>query len=186
MQLAAKPETVAFQHQLEGLRLRKSALKGGLRPSLGMFGRYIYAKPGLDKVGNEWMNYWILGVNLNWNLWDWGKKSAQIQQVQQSLNEMELGYQKLQHALQADVQRTYLNCADVKQQLSITTKMLKQAEENFRIVSNRYEQGLEINSAFLDAQSDLTRSQLQQIQRKIDLQIALADYQRALATGSAE
>jgi outer membrane protein TolC len=185
LQLDQKPEIIAFRHQMEGLRFRRDALRGSRRPGLGLFGRYVYAKPGLNKVANEWMDYWMMGVSLKWNLWDWGRKPAQIQQIQQHLNEMQLGFQQLQHALAADVEQTRLNLADVVQQLKISRKMQKQAEENFRIVSNRFDQGLETNSAFLDAQTELTRCQLQLVQQQIDWQIALADYQRAIS-GDAE
>lgn len=182
--LSKKPETIAFQHRLEGLGLRKTALAGSRLPGVGLFGRYVYGKPGLNKVANEWMDYWVVGINLKWNFWDWGRKSAQIHQIQHQVSEMELGFQQLQRALQADEERTYLNLVDVQQQLGITQKMLKQAEENFRIISNRYEQGLETNTAFLDAQADLTRSQLQLVQQQIDLQIARADYERAVSGGT--
>lgn len=176
-----KPEIIAFRHQLDGLRFRQDALRGGRRPGLGLFARYVYAKPGLNKVANEWMDYWMVGVNLKWNLWDWGRKSAQIQQVQSRVDEMQWGFQQLQRTLTADAEQTRLNLADARYQLQISRKMQTQAEENFRIVSNRFNQGLETNSAFLDAQADLTRSQLQLVQQQIDCQIAQADYQRAIS-----
>jgi len=181
LQLDLKPEINAFRQQLDGLRFRQDALRGGRRPGLGLFARYTYAKPGLNKVANAWMDYWMVGVNLKWNLWDWGRKSAQIQQIQSRFDEMQWGFQQLQRTLAADAEQTRLNLTDARHQLQISEKLQKQAEENFRIVSNRFNQGLETNSAFLDAQADLTRSQLQLVQQQIDCQIALVDYQRALS-----
>lgn len=176
---AHKAEALGVKHQLNALDFRRQALKGSYWPGIGVFGRYIYGKPGLDQINNEWMDYWVVGLNLQWNIWDWGKKSARVQQTQLALNELELGYQQLQQMLQADVQKTYLRLEEAQQQLQIAEKMLEQADENFRIVENRYQQGVITNSEYLDAETELTRSRLQKVQYQIDLQIANYDYLRA-------
>jgi len=177
-----KAEVGILKHQLASLNFRRQAAKGTYWPSLGVFSRYVYGKPGLDQIANEWMDYWVVGVNLKWNLWDWGKRSARVQQLQSAADELELGLEQLKSRLNADLQRTRLNLKEAGQQLKIVHKMLTRAEENFRIVENRYLQGLIPNSEYLDAQADLTRSRLQKVQHLIDFQLALADYRRALTT----
>ncbi|MBN2093291.1 TolC family protein [candidate division KSB1 bacterium] len=177
-----KAEALGLKNQMLALDFRRKALTGAYWPGIGLFGRYIYGKPGLDQIHNEWMDYWVVGLNLQWNLWDWGKKSARVQQMHLATKEIELGYQQLQQMLQADVQRTHLRLEEAQQQLQIAQKMLEQAEENFRIVENRYQQGIITNSEYLDAEAELTRSRLQKIQYQIDLQIANYDYLRACRT----
>jgi outer membrane protein TolC len=174
-----KAEALGLKNQLQALEFRQKALEGAYWPGLGLFGRYTYGKPGLDQIHNEWMDYWVVGLNLQWNLWDWGKKSARVQQAHLAAKELELGYQQLQQMLQADVQRTCLRLEEARQQLQIAEKMLEQAEENFRIVENQYKQGIIANSEYLDAETELTRSRLQKIQYQIDLQIANFDHLRA-------
>ncbi len=177
-----KAEALGLKNQLQALEFRQKALKGAYWPGLGLFGRYTYGKPGLDQINNEWMDYWVVGLNLQWNLWDWGKKSARVQQTFLATKELELGYQQLQQMLAADVRRTFLRIDETQEQLQIAEKMLEQAEENFRIVENRYQQGIITNSEYLDAESELTRSRLQKIQYQIDHQIANFDYLRACRT----
>ena len=127
------------------------------------------------------MDYWAAGISLKWNLWDWGKKSAQVQQVHLAMNELSLGLAQMQQQLRADLKRCQLNVEEMQQQVQTANKMLDRAEENFRIVSNQYQQGLVTNTLFLDAQADLIRSRLQKIQYLVELQIAIADYERALS-----
>ncbi len=177
-----KAEALGLKNQLQALEFRQKTLEGAYWPGLGLFGRYTYGKPGLDQIHNEWMDYWVVGLNLQWNLWDWGKKSARVQQAHLAAKELELGYQQLQQMLQADVQRTCLRLEEARQQLQIAEKMLEQAEENFRIVENQYKQGIIANSEYLDAETELTRSRLQKIQYQIDLQIANFDYLSAFQT----
>lgn len=177
-----KAEALGLKNQLQALDFRQKALKGSYWPGVGVYGRYIYGKPGLDQIKNEWMDYWVVGLNLQWNIWDWGKKSARVQQTHLALKELELGYQQLQQMLQADVRRTFLRLEEAQQQFQIAQKMLEQAEENFRIVENRYQQGIITNSEYLDAEAELTRSRLQKMQYQIDFQIANFDYARACRT----
>lgn len=179
--LNRKAETKAFEFQITGLQLREKSAKGAYYPNVGLFSRYVYGKPGLDKVSNEWMDYWIAGVTLQWNIWDWGKKSAQKQQLHLAVEEANLGLNQLKQNLSADAERTQLNLREAQKKLEITNKMLDQAEENYRIVSNQYQQGVINNTEFLDAQTDLTRSRLQKTFQLVNLQIAKADFERARA-----
>jgi len=43
------------------------------RPQLALFGQAGCGKPGLNMMGNSWDTYYLAGVKLTWNLWDWNK-----------------------------------------------------------------------------------------------------------------
>lgn len=176
-----KPEVKMLDFQIASLQFKRKAAAGAYWPNVALFGNYIYGKPGLDKIANEWISYWIGGIQLQWNLWDWGKKSAQVQQVQSAINELKLGKAQLTNNLAVDIKRTQINLRSSRKRLQNSIKMLESAEENYRIIENRYREGIISNSEYLDAQSDLTRAKVQRIQSQIDLQIALADYERACA-----
>lgn len=180
-QVERKAEMMALQHQINALQLRHQGLQGTKRPSLGIFARYIYGKPALDKIRNEWMGYWLVGLNLKWKVWDWGRKSAQVQQMQKGISEMELTRNQLKNKLLARLQQARLTFRESKEQLQIALRMVALAQENFRIISNRFQQGIISNAEFLDAQAELTRSQLQKVQYQINVQIARADLERGHA-----
>jgi len=174
-----KPEMQMLDFQLAALQYRHKAAKGASWPELAAFGSYVYGKPGLDKISNDWMSYWIAGLQINWNLWDWGKKSARAQQVESALRELSLGKSQLASALALDLKRTLIQIRAGQHRLQNSLKTLQSATENYRIVENGYREGVVSNSDYLDAQSDLTRAQIQKIQSQLDLQIAFADYERA-------
>ena len=180
-QLSDKAELKMLDFQLASLHFKRKAAAGAYWPNVALFGNYIYGKPGLDKIANQWMGYWIAGVQLQWNLWDWGKTSAQVQQLQSAINELKLGRTELASNLELDIKRTLINLKGSRKRLQNSMKTLESAQENYRILENRYREGIISNAEYLDAQADLTRARINKIQTQIELQIALADYERACA-----
>ncbi|MFQ6618808.1 MAG: TolC family protein, partial [Fidelibacterota bacterium] len=45
--------------------------EGARLPTISFVGVYEYGKPGLDKIENQWMGYWVVALSMEWNLWDW-------------------------------------------------------------------------------------------------------------------
>ncbi|MBN1347783.1 TolC family protein [candidate division KSB1 bacterium] len=174
-----KPEMKMLNFQLAGLQYKQKAVTATSLPGIAVFGSLLYGKPGLDKISNEWMAYWVAGVRLQWNLWDWGRTRAQVQQMQSALNELRLGREQIASGLELDIQRTRIQLKDSRKRLRNAIQTLEAAEENYRIVENMYREGVLANSAYLDAQADLTRARIGKVQSQIDLQIAIADFERA-------
>jgi len=77
------------------------------------------------------------------------------------------------HRLKIDQARRSLNQA--REQLELAKATVEQATEDFRIRSDRYEQGMERTTDLLSAETKLSQARLQQLN-------ALYMYHRSLAT----
>ena len=62
----------------------------------------------------------------------------------------------------------------------MTDIALEQAEENLRIVKDRFDLGMASNIELIDAQVTHTTSEINQINSRYDLLIAVAELERAL------
>ncbi|SDB94497.1 TolC family protein [Williamwhitmania taraxaci] len=62
------------------------------RPQLALFGQAGYGKPGLNMMGNSWDTYYLAGVKLTWNLWDWNKTANEKRIL--GLNQQQLTAQR--------------------------------------------------------------------------------------------
>ncbi len=154
-------------------------VKGDYWPSVAAFASYAYGKPGLNFTSDEWMNYWVAGVGLEWKLWNWGKTGSQVQQARLKTQSIDNSIAQVRLAVRLDVDQACLQVDEVSKRLEMTGQMVSQAEESFRIVENNYKIGTAGNSDYLDAQFDLTRAQLQQARAEIDYLLALANLKRA-------
>ncbi|MBN1154006.1 TolC family protein [candidate division KSB1 bacterium] len=175
-----RPEINRLNHQIDALNHQMQAQRGDYFPSLSLIGSYEYGKPGLNKLENEWMDYWTIGIASNWKLWDWGIRGTKVQEVKARLNYAEHSLLKLNHGIALDVQQAKLKLDELKNQLSLFKQKREQAEESFRLVQNEFRQGLATNSDFLDSENQMTKSKIEEYNSIINYNIALANYERAI------
>ncbi len=82
-----RPEHKLMQYQQNNLE-NISQLNGVKRfPYLGAFGSFGYGYPGMNMLDDNAAIIYTVGINLNWNIWDWSKnkREKQIFSVQQDM-----------------------------------------------------------------------------------------------------
>ncbi len=74
-----RPEQVLFSNQMAQLETQLTLLDKSRNPKLFGFGQAGYGKPGLNMLNNEFDTYYLVGVGLSWNVFDWNKTNRQKQ-----------------------------------------------------------------------------------------------------------
>lgn len=82
--IAQRPEWHTFDLQQEQLVRQADVLDAQRQPSLGAFATAGYGRPGLNPFETTFQPYYIAGLQLQWQLWDWSttkrqKASLQVQ-----------------------------------------------------------------------------------------------------------
>ncbi len=75
----SRSELLLFESQRKTTDLSKQLLQTQRVPKLYTFGQLGYGKPGLNMLGNEFNTFYIVGVSLKWNIWDWNKTNRDKQ-----------------------------------------------------------------------------------------------------------
>jgi outer membrane protein TolC len=73
----SRPEQLLFSNQIGQLETQMTLLEKSRNPKLFGFGQMGYGKPGLNMLNNEFDTYYLVGIGLSWNLFDWNKTSRQ-------------------------------------------------------------------------------------------------------------
>ncbi|NUO20026.1 TolC family protein [bacterium] len=175
-----RPEVQMLDARIEQRnRLRRASI-AGLLPNVGAAAVYHYAKPGVDMIENEWMDYYTLGVSMSWTLWDFheARSRAKSQEVlARSLS-----------ATRSDVLKTFesraltsLETRDAARPVESKLRERLQIEtRRVEMLSNTLAAGLASESQWLDAQDDLTIAELEWISSVVALRLAEADYLYAI------
>lgn len=175
-----RPELQSIRYAKQAGQAGLKVARGGYFPSLGAFAALGYGKPGLDFIKREWMDYWLVGIGVEWNLWHWGRNRSQVAQARLQLENLEATDQQLRQAIELDVTQACLMLDDARKRLELTHTLADQAQESYRVTEQSYRQGVATHSEYLDAQAEFTRAQLQQAQAEIDLALAQANWRRAV------
>jgi outer membrane protein len=149
-------------------------------PHLYAFGNYHYGKPGVDPIANEWMDYWSLGLSLQWQIWNWGGRKAKIEQARLQQNTVRHTLNKLQQDIEKDIIDAYVKVSECADLVRLVNKELVQTEALFQYVRDNYREGLVSNTHFIDRQLELTRARLKKAQQIAQYHIALANLERAV------
>lgn len=122
-----RPELQLFANQRNQLETQQSLLTKTRNPKLFGFGQVGYGKPGLNMLLNEFKGYYLLGVGVSWNAFDWKNTSRQKQIVQ-------LQQEMLQSQEQTFIQNLEILLVQQKEHISKIENLL---ENDKKMVSLR-------------------------------------------------
>lgn len=142
-----------------------SAARADLYPSIALTGGYIAAYiPHLVMITNA-IN---IGVGLKYNLGSLWKTKAKISQAEAREKELMADEAQLDDAVKLQVNNNFESFLLSQKKIGVYEKAVVQAEENYRITNNKYENNL-VNT------TDLLNANVLLLQSKINLAVAKAD-----------
>lgn len=82
-----RPEFQLFTNQTGQLEMQMELLDKTRNPKLFGFGQAGYGKPGLNMLNNEFDTYYLVGVGISWNAFDWKNtlRKKQVVQLRQKM-----------------------------------------------------------------------------------------------------
>ncbi|HUZ61931.1 MAG TPA: TolC family protein [Hanamia sp.] len=167
-------EQMALQNRndIKALSFRRQAATTGISlakadqyPTVALTGGYIAADvPHILSITNA-IN---IGVGLQYNLSSLWKTKAKIQEAQSREKEVIENEAQLDDVVRLQVNQDFENLLLSQRKISVFEKAVAQAEENYRITKNKYDNALVNTTDLLDANVSL-------LQSKINLAVAKAD-----------
>jgi outer membrane protein TolC len=123
-------------------------LKGEMYPELKLTGGYIAAKiPGFFSVTNM-LN---VGVGVNYNISSFWKTKTKIRQAEAQMKQVTLSESILDDNIQMDINRNYYSLVSFRKKIEVYEKASEQANENYRIVKNKFDNSLATTTELLEA-----------------------------------
>ncbi|NLP12426.1 TolC family protein [bacterium] len=173
----AELKTVSYTQEVN--RALVAMAQAGRLPAVAAFGSVGYGRPGLDMLKKEWMDYWVVGVGLEWKLWNGGKVRSQVQQAKINGTMLEDRDRQLREAIRLEVTNAYLQWQEAVQRQQLNAILQSQAEESYRVAEHQYQQGHLAHSSYFDSQTALMRARMGMVQAEIDCAVSLAALRRA-------
>lgn len=74
-----RPELQFFDLQQNQIEASKNIISKSNLPKLNAFGQAGYGNPGLNMLDNSFQDFYMIGLKLNWNVFDWNKSKIDNQ-----------------------------------------------------------------------------------------------------------
>ena len=146
---ACRPELAELFAQARALRCQADAERAKHAPQISVSGGYLYQQDQyVDPNG-------IAGVALTaqWNAFDAGRSSEQAAALCQRSEALLRMRSDAESVIALEVRQKWLEVQTARDRLDFARKATAQADENLRVVRDRYLQGLATNTEVLDGET---------------------------------
>ena len=162
------PELQQAHTEIKLTHNQQNLIRSARRPRISLAATNEFSGPILIEVPpvNNNFNYWFAGVGISYNLDALFKSKKKLKQARIATSKAEKNYQLVKEKIENKVHEAYVNLNEAYVRLQTQQKSVQLAHENFRIVRQRYLNGLSLITDMLDASN-----------MQLDMELQLANYQ---------
>lgn len=180
--LENRPEIRAYMLRVEQARSQVKLSKSEYYPSVSLVGNYAKYGDTADVSGSPYKaqeNWYVLAI-ANWNFWEWGKTKHRVDAGISRENRAADILTNIRDQITLEVKNAYLLLREAEAQIQVTKKAIEQADENFRINTERYREQVGTSTDVIDAQTLLTKARADHFNALGDFSINRAKLDRAM------
>ena len=178
----SRPEVLEVKRQHDLASASLSAAKAERYPKLTAIGSYNYQ----DDVSLATKEFWQAELTLEVPLWSGGITSAGIREAKKAIKQVEDGQERLFQAIHLQVKSACSSIVEANQSILTAKKGVASAEENLRILTNKYNKQLVTATDLLDGEIALATAKSRYVQAVYGYLQALAALERAVGREASE
>lgn len=145
--------------------------KAGFLPRLNAFGQYDFNDQ--NPFGGSGSAY-LVGVSLQWSVFDGGARLSAVQKAKAEAQKASLHAQQEQQQAQLALRNAQREVQRYQQRLLTAQAAVDQAQENYRLRTDYFAEGLEQATDLLAAEAKLAQKRLEQLNTLYEYRVALA------------
>jgi outer membrane protein TolC len=161
---------------LEKAKAALSAAKDAYIPDLTAISRYSY-QSGIPLLVH---NFGTFGFSVSYNLFDGGRREAQLREARTEVRSAEVTIDKLQSEIEVEVEAAYDRIEELKQTLDVAEQTVRVRTEAARLADRQREQNAALNSACSQAHADLSSANASLFEADFGVSLAEADLKRTI------
>lgn len=184
MALSKRWELEMYELQVRQTEQAVGVAKSGYYPSVSVTGNYSrYGDdPGVSGSPYKDQEDWYLMAVAKWNFWEWGKTRHGVTQSLTKVEQARNALERVRDLVSLEVKRAYLNLREAEKRIFVARKAIIQAEENFRLNVERYQEQVGTTTDVVEAQALLTRTRSDYFNSLSNYNLALGELERSMGT----
>jgi outer membrane protein TolC len=173
--LKQRPELTVLNAKIDALEKQAESVNASRLPQVNVNGGYQYQQNRYQ--AHEGL--WVAGINMDWKLFDGstGHKTDAIKHQAIALKEQRDDYISV---MALEVRQSWLEIEETKKRLETAEKTIALADENLKVSTDRYQQGLTIHTEVLAAENLRLTSHDNLSNAQFDMALARLHLRRAV------
>ena len=188
---SSRPDLLLLQQQVQANEVLVKKERSNYLPTLALIGSYSYhdnlkLKGELNLPSGRSLDYnhTIRGgspyamLALKLPIFHWGAELKKVKKAKLSLSDSQLQLQQLERSMRVEVRRAVQNVTDAQRMVETAALGRQQADENLRVMRQKYDNQLCTMTDLLDAQSQWQQARSNLIEAQAQLKIYETEYLR--------
>jgi outer membrane protein TolC len=121
-----------------------------------------------------------VGIQVNWDVFDWGRKRKQLQEMRQAEDQALLELKEAESLIIVDVSHQYRRLIEARKELEVARLSQSAATESLRVTRNQFTQRYALLSDVLKVQSSHAEADHRFTQALLNLAATQADFDKAI------
>src|SRR5277367_3120809 len=170
------PDIRTAQQAVEKAKAGLAAAKDAYIPDITGIARYSY-QSGVPLLVH---NFGTFGATFTYDLFDGGRRNAQIAESRTLLSEAELNLTKVEDEVEVQVQTAYNRVEQLQNLVGVAEEVLKARTEAARVTDRQFEQTAALPSAPVEAGARVSSAKASLLEANLGLSLAQGDLKRAM------
>lgn len=171
-----RPEIALFKLKEEELEQNKDLLSKSLYPNIYGFAQGGYGRPGYNFLDNSFQDFYMVGVKLNWNVFDWGKVNVQKRSLDISKDLILAEKETFSFNNQIELEDAQFTINKIENMLVKDQEIIELREHILETTNSQLNHGIITPSEYLIEFNHLYEARINQQLNEIALELAKADY----------
>jgi outer membrane protein TolC len=167
------PQVKAAEEAIAKAEAAVASAKTAYIPDVTAYVRQSY-QDGLPFLAR---NFGTFGVNMTWDLFDFGKRRAAVRERQDELEEARENLRRAQDEVAVSIARSYNKVERTKNLIDVAQEVVKLRQESERLARNQNAQGVVMVSDYRQAAAATYRAQADLLQANLGYLLARAELQ---------
>jgi outer membrane protein TolC len=170
------PEITAAEDTVRKAKAGVAAAKSAFIPDVTAFARQSYQ----DGVPFLVHNFGTFGLNMNWEVFDFGKRRAAVHEREAQLAQAEENLRRLKEEVSVSIERSYNKVERTRNMVEVANQVVKLRQESERLAQNQLTQGVVLVSERRQATAASYKAQADFLQAKLGYLLACAELEQTV------
>jgi outer membrane protein TolC len=170
------PEILAAEQTVQKARAGVTAAKSAYIPDVTAYARHSYQ----DGVPFLVRNFGTFGVNLSWDVFDFGKRRAAVREREAQLAQAEENLERLKEEVAVGIERSYNKVERTKSLVEVANQVVRLRNEGERLAQNQLTEGVVLVSERRQATAATYKAEADFLQASLGYLLAWAELEQAV------
>ncbi len=167
-----RPEITSFELERDKQKAFMAKIDASKLPQIVGFGQIGYGRPALNMLSNDFEEYYIIGLNLKWNIWDWNKRNTDKEMLSIQSKMIENQQKTFEHNIWVKHQQNITEVTKLESFISQDKEIIKLRSDIRANAEDKLNNGSLTSADYLTELNKETQSKLNFEYHKIQLALA--------------